>query len=109
VSTTTTTVPTSFHAVSSTATTATYNPPTASYSLVLTAASGDCWVSVTSGSTAATSKTLLQGQALPIAGNGTTTVTLGAPGAVSITLDHEPLVLPSTYQSPFVLTLVPTA
>jgi hypothetical protein len=105
----TTTIPTTFKAVSSTATTATYAPPSATYSLGFTTTGGDCWVNVTSGATTVFSKTMLGGQTQTVAGNGSMTVTLGAPSAVTITLDHEPLILPAAYGTPFVLTLTPAA
>jgi hypothetical protein len=106
----TTTVPLSFTAVTSTATTATYTPPTASYTVTFTTTTGDCWVNVSSatGSTLL-SQTFTPGESKSMTATGKTTVILGAPSAVSITLDHEPVVLPTGYQTPFTITLLPAA
>ncbi len=105
---TTTTVPTKFLAVSSTATTATYVPPANGYQITFTTAAGECWVNVasTSGATLL-SQTLPIGVSKVVAATGQTTVIIGAPRAVTISVDHEPVVLPAGYQTPFTITFRP--
>ncbi len=102
-----TTVPANFTAQTSTATTATYKPPAATYTLTLSTTNGECWVDVTSGGTTLFTKTMLAGQQQSVSASGTTTVVLGAPGAIGLQLDHLPVVLPAGYQTPFTLTLAP--
>lgn len=103
----TTRPPANFTALTSTATTATYRPPAATYSLTLSTPNGQCWVDVASGGSTVFTKTMLAGQQQSLSASGTTTIVLGAPGAVTVELDHLPVVLPANYQSPFTLTLAP--
>ena len=107
--TTTTTAPTSFSAQSTTANGATYVPPTPSYQLTFTAAHGACWVLVTSQSTGSTLYTAVmpQGTSQSVPASDGTEVQLGAPGAISITLDGEPVILPSSLTSPYALYFQP--
>lgn len=106
--TTTTTVPPSFTAVTSTATTATYTPPTATYTVTFTTTTGECWVNATSatGSTLL-SETLATGESKSVTATGKMAIIIGAPSVISITIDHKPVVFPSGYQTPFYITLVP--
>jgi hypothetical protein len=105
---TTTTVPTSFVATTSTPTSATYVPPAPSYTLTLTATTGACWVTVKS-STGSTvfSQTLASGQTQSVPLAGASTIDLGAPSALTVTLDRKPVVLPNGYQTPFLMTFQP--
>jgi hypothetical protein len=110
VATTTTTQPTSFSPQSgATATTATYVPPTASYTLNLTAGTSPCWVSVLSSATGKSlfTGTLPAGQSQQVPAQGTTTVTIGAPSALAVTLDGEPVTMPPGFQAPFTMTMQP--
>jgi len=107
--TTTTTVPTSFTAVTTTATSALYVPPASSYTLTLVATSGNCWVLVES---TATGKTLYTGTLVPgtpqaVSATGESKITVGAPSAFSVVLDGEPVIMPSSVQSPFEITFLP--
>ena len=104
----TTTVPTSFVAATSTPTSATYVPPAPSYTLTLTATTGACWVTVKS-STGSTvfSQTLASGQTQSVPLTGAGTIDLGAPSALTVTLDRKPVVLPNGYQTPFLMTFQP--
>ncbi len=106
--TTTTTVPTSFVATTSTPTSGTYQPPTSAYTLTLTATTGACWVTVKS-STGSTvfSQTLASGQTQSVPLTGASTIELGAPSALTVTLDRKPVVLPNGYQTPFLMTFQP--
>ncbi len=107
---TTTTVPSSFTATASTATSATYVPPTPSYTLTLTATTGACWVTVKSSTGSSVfSQTLAAGQSKSMPLTGASTIDLGAPGALTLTLDRKPVVLPNGYQTPFVMTFQPAA
>jgi uncharacterized membrane protein len=105
---TTTTVPASFVATTSTPTSATYVPPAPSYTLTLTATTGACWVTVKS-STGSTvfSQTLASGQTQSVPLAGASTIDLGAPSALTVTLDRKPVVLPNGYQTPFLMTFQP--
>jgi hypothetical protein len=105
---TTTTVPTSFVAATSTPTSATYVPPAPTYTLTLTATTGACWVTVKS-STGSTvfSQTLASGQTQSVPLTGAGTIDLGAPSALTVTLDRKPVVLPNGYQTPFLMTFQP--
>jgi hypothetical protein len=109
VATTTTTAPTSFSAQSTTSTSATYVPPTPSYELTFTAAHGACWVLVTSASTGSTLYTAVmpQGTTQSVPASDQTKVQLGAPGAIAITLDGEPVILPTSLSSPYALYFQP--
>jgi hypothetical protein len=108
--TTTTTAPSRFVPVSATATTATYDTPSSSYSVTFTTTTGDCWVNATSaGGTVLLTQTLPIGTSKSIAATGSTTIILGAPSAVSVSIDHEPVVLPTGFQTPFTMTVQPSA
>jgi hypothetical protein len=63
----------------------------------------------TSSGTSVFSGTLLSGQTKALSVTGAATVIIGAPSAVAITLDHEPVVLPTGYGTPFTMTLQPAA
>jgi len=108
--TTTTTVPPTFTAVTYTATTATYTLPSTSYAVTFVTKTGACWITVTSatGSVLFT-QTLQPGQSKSISTTGKSTIILGAPSSVTITIDHEPVVLPGGYQTPFYMTLLPAS
>jgi hypothetical protein len=109
-SSTTTPAPTQFQPqAGASAGAATYVPPTASYTVTVVAANGDCWVQVNevaSGSTVYAS-TLPAGQTASLPLTGASTLVLGAPGAAQVTLDQETVVLPSGYQAPFTITFQP--
>lgn len=107
---TSTTVPASYEPVTSSASTATYAAPQTSYTLVVAATSGTCWISVTGpNGTTPFSGLLVQGTTKSFKLTGDSTLVLGAPWATTITLDHAPLALPAGASSPFVVTLVPSA
>ncbi len=108
--TTTTTVPARFVPVAATSLTATYHPPAATYSVTLSTKTSDCWVTVSSSSgTSIFSETMHPGQTKTLSVTGEATVTIGAPSALAVTLDHEPVVLPTGYGTPFTMTLQPAA
>jgi hypothetical protein len=94
-----------------TGTAATYTPPASSYSFTVKAGSSACWVQITETGPGTTlyAQTLAAGQSESVNLTGTATVDLGSPDSVTMKLDHEPLVLPSGYQTPFTLTLQPAA
>lgn len=106
--TTTTTLPQTYTAVTYTTTTATYTPPSGSYTLTLAATTGSCWLTVKSaGGAVLLSQTLTAGQAKPVTTSGQTTIVVGAPTVVRVTIDHRPVALPTGYQTPFTITLAP--
>lgn len=106
--TTSTTAPPSFTPTTSTPTSATYVPPSLNYTLTLTTTTGPCWVSVSTSSGASLlSATLAPGQKKSLPVNGMITVILGAPSAVLVSLDSEPVILPVGFKTPFTMTLQP--
>jgi hypothetical protein len=84
---------------------ATYQVTSDSYSLVLSASNGECWVDVvtTTGTTLFTG-TLFTGQSHTIAATGPVKVVAGAPAAFAATVNGVALSLPFGYQAPFTLT-----
>lgn len=107
----TSTTPAQYTAVTSTASTATYVPAAASYSLqVGSTAGGRCWISVTSSSgTTVFAETLSTGASKTLAMSGNVTMVIGAPAAAAISIDQVPLVLPPGAQAPFDVTLAPAS
>lgn len=104
-STTTTVAPVVSGPAPTSANAATYQVGVASYSLVLSATSGDCWVSATSTSTGASlfMGVLAPGQSHTIAATGPVTVIAGAPGAFAASLNGVAVQLPFGFQAPFTL------
>jgi hypothetical protein len=107
---TTTTVPLQFRPTRATSGSATYAPPSSSYTLTVSAAAGPCWIAVqTVSGTTTFAQTLATGEVRSFALNGVVNVTLGAPSAVTVVLDNEPVVFPAGYQNPFRITFQPAA
>lgn len=106
-----TTVPASFAAVTTSANGATYRAPAPTYTLVLTSQNGPCWWEVRSTSTGTVlyTGTLPAGEQQTVSATGTSTVTMGAPGEATVSLDSEPVILPSSMQAPFTLTFNPAS
>lgn len=106
--TTATTLPARYIAVSSTTSSATFAPVAASYTLMVGATTGDCWVSVTEASgTAVLSQTLTPGTSKSFAMSGKTTIVIGAPSVVKVSIDDVPAVLPQGAQAPYTVVLAP--
>jgi len=106
--TTTAAVPTHFAPIAATSLTATYRPPADVYSVTLSTTTSQCWVTATSASgTSLLSETLLPGQTKTLSVTGAAKLIIGAPSDLVVTLDHEPVVLPSGYGTPFTMTLQP--
>jgi hypothetical protein len=84
---------------------ANYQLGVASYSLVLSATSGDCWVSTTNSSTGAVLFTgvLTAGESHTVAVTGPVTVVAGAPAAFAATVNGVAVQLPFGFQAPFTL------
>jgi hypothetical protein len=105
---TTTTLPKRYVAVSSSVTSATYAPASASYVLSVGATTGQCWVGVTaSNGTTVLSQTLTPGTVKSLTMTGRSTIVIGAPSVVTISIDHVTVVLPAGAQAPFTVTVVP--
>jgi hypothetical protein len=104
---TTTTAPAQLVPVSTSGAAATYAVDTDQYQVAVSA-TGPCWVLATSTATGATvwTGTLQAGAVQNIQATGSLTLELGAP-AVSLTVDHVPVVLPSPFHTPFVATFQP--
>jgi len=109
--TTTTAVPAKFlpDPATATPTAATYTLPAGTYTLTLATTTGDCWVTVTTKGASVFSQTLPSGQRKSLTLSGATTILIGAPTYLAVILDHEPVVLPSGFQTPFTMTLQPAA
>jgi hypothetical protein len=107
--TTTSTLPPTFTAQSTTGSSATYVPPAPTYSLSVVASKGNCWVLVESEPSGKTAYegVLSEGAAQTFPSQNETKIELGAPGAVTISLDNEPVVLPSSLSSPYSLVFEP--
>jgi hypothetical protein len=84
---------------------ASYAVGVADYSLSLSAASGDCWVSATNTSNGSVLFTgvLTAGQSHTIAATGPVTVVAGAPAAFAATVNGVAVQLPFGFQAPFTL------
>jgi hypothetical protein len=86
---------------------ANYQLGVASYSLVLSATSGDCWVSATNTSTGTVlfMGVLAPGQSHTVSATGPLTVVAGAPADFSATVNGVAVQLPFGVQAPFTLQL----
>lgn len=94
--------------VTSTATTASYTTPTATYALGLSATSGNCWIQVTDAAgTTVFAQTLSAGTSHTLTVQGKATVNIGAPSVVNVSVDHAPVVFPTGYRGPFTMTFMP--
>jgi hypothetical protein len=84
---------------------ANYQVGVASYSLALSATSGNCWVSATNTSTGEVLFTgvLTAGQSHTISATGPVTVVAGAPAAFAATVDGVAAQLPFGFQAPFTM------
>jgi hypothetical protein len=109
--TTTTTQPAQFAPVSTSSSGATYAPPAAAYTLVVSTSTGRCWVEVqaTPGGSVLFANTLDAGAQQSLPTQGEVSVVLGAPSVVSVTLNGAPVVFPSGSFSPLILTFAPPA
>lgn len=87
---------------------ANYQLGVASYSLVLSATSGDCWVSATNTSTGAVLFTgvLNAGESHTVAATGPVSVVAGAPAAFAATVNGVAAQLPFGFQAPFTFKFV---
>ncbi len=84
---------------------ANYTVAASSFSLDITATTGECWVDVTNPATGSVlfTTTLLAGQSHTIAATGAVTVIVGAPRAFTATVNGAPVTLPPGNQAPFTL------
>jgi hypothetical protein len=83
---------------------ATYQVALTSYSLALSATSGECWIQATGGSGAVLFSGLLYaGQSHTVPATGPVTVIAGAPNAFSAAVNGSPVTLPAGFQAPFTL------
>ncbi len=82
---------------------ATYEVSVTSYSLALSATSGDCWVSATNTSTGAVLFTgiLKAGESQTVAASGPVTLVAGAPAAFAASINGLGVQLPFGFQAPF--------
>jgi hypothetical protein len=84
---------------------ATYQVSDASFSLALSAKTGECWISATDSTTGTTlfSGVLASGQSHTVAATGPVTVIAGAPAAFAATVNGVAVALPFGYQAPLTL------
>ncbi len=110
--TTTTTTPPAVSAPTATSQNgATYQVADASYSLALSAKTGECWISATDSNngTVLFTGVLTSGQSHTISASGPVTVVAGAPAAFAATVNGVPVQLPFGFQAPFTLKFEPPA
>jgi hypothetical protein len=91
---------------------ATYDVALGSYSLSLSASTGECWVEAEDPATHTVlfTGTLFAGQSHIVPVTGPVVVIAGAPAAFAATINGQPVALPSGYQAPFTFTFqTPTA
>jgi hypothetical protein len=110
--TTTTTPPPAVSAPTATSqSAATYQVADASYSLALTAKTGECWISATDANngTVLFTGVLTSGQSHTVSASGPVIVVAGAPAAFAATVNGVPVQLPFGFQAPFTLKFEPPA
>lgn len=89
------------------ATAASYQIPGSSYTVTVTAASGDCWTVATSASGSQVfAGSITSGSSQDIKGSSGLSVTLGAPGNVTVKVNGVPLTFPASFAAPLVLTFL---
>jgi hypothetical protein len=90
---------------------ATYDVADSTFTVMLTATSGACWVDATSTATGATlySGTLSAGGQHSFSAAGPVTLIVGAPAALSTSVDGGAVALPAGFQTPFTMSFVPSA
>jgi hypothetical protein len=103
------TVPPEVEPTASTADTAAYGTPSTSYTLGIQA-TGPCWVEATEVSSGKVvwTGTLTPGQSHSIPASGNLLLRLGAANDVSVTMNGEPIVLPTGFHSPFDMSFTST-
>jgi hypothetical protein len=83
---------------------ATYQVASGTFSLVLSATNGECWVdATTSTGTTLFTGTLLSGQSHTLSATGPVSVIAGAPAAFAATVNGVAVSLPFGFQAPFTL------
>ena len=105
-----TTTPSNFQPqAGATSTTASYSAPNGRYVLVVTATGGGCWTVATAqpGNSQLFVGTVAAGSPQQIPVTGGAQISLGAPGNVTVTLNGKPVVFPSGFQTPLVLSFAP--
>jgi hypothetical protein len=82
---------------------ATYQVADASYSLALSAKTGECWISATDSNSGSVLFTgvLTSGQSHTVSATGPVTVVAGAPAAFAATINGVAVQLPFGFQAPF--------
>jgi hypothetical protein len=89
------------------ATAASYQIPGSSYTVTVTGATGDCWTVATSASGSQVfAGSIAQGASQDIMGASGLSVTLGAPGNVTVKVNGVPVTFPTSFAAPLVLTFV---
>jgi hypothetical protein len=90
---------------------ATYQVADASYSLALSAKTGECWISATdvSNGTVLWTGVLATGQSHTVTASGPVDVVAGAPAAFAATVNGVAVQLPFGFQAPFTLKFEPPA
>ncbi len=105
---TTTTVPSAYSAVQSTASSATYALAKSTYSLRIGATTSACWMSITSNGATVLAQTFAPGASAAVPVTGKSTLVIGAPASATVTISGIPLVLPPGASGPFTVTLLPS-
>ncbi len=104
--TTTTAKPTTFTATSTSGSDANYQLPFASYTVMFTATTGDCYIEVTNANGQVPYASVLHaGQTQQLTLTGSSRIDLGAPSYAQVQVDRTPVTFPSPVPAPLVLVL----
>jgi len=97
--------------VSYTSTSATYGAPSGSYTVVVAATTGRCWILARELSTGQVlwTGTLTPGESQQVSASGALEIDVGAATVATITLDGRSVTFPAGYQSPFLVTFEPSS
>jgi hypothetical protein len=105
---TTTVASSNFTPVSTTPSLAVYRVPAGSYTFKFTVSSGDCWLGAEAGSGYAWMATVYPGTPSTYSTTGTSTIRIGAPSVLSVSVNGKPVVLPKNSQ-PYDIEFVPSS
>jgi hypothetical protein len=87
---------------------AVYRVPAGSYTFKFTVSSGDCWLGAEAGSGYAWMATVYPGTPSTYSTTGTSTIRIGAPSVLSVSVNGKPVVLPKNSQ-PYDIEFVPSS
>lgn len=109
--TTPTTAPLAAVPGTATASQASYSVPSGTYHVTLSVPTGACWVQVTSSATGAVlfTGTLQAGQSQVVPASGATSIDLGAPHSMAMSVNGAGVTFPTGYATPFTVNFQPAS